>query len=386
MTAADGRPVVVVASDVLWDGPWGTQQHLAVGLSRHFRVLFLEMPVSVTSPLRNPARARQLLQRLRTVDDSLAVAAPVGVPPQDRPAMRNPNAARIARFTVRALRRLGWPLPSVLVAGYLYAWRMVPRLGAPPLVALVCDTPPDGALLADVEWASMFSRADAAVVTSPPLRAAVAGLGLAVCEIGQGVDAAGIAAAAADGEAPGLVDVARPRVGYVGTITSRIDAALVRAVAAARPDWRFVFVGARRQVHHDADDSGFDDLDNVVTVGERPRDELGRWLAGFDAAWVPYDFSPFNTASNPLKVMEYLAAGVPTVAPAFPALAATSPHTSLVPDADVVHWLAALDAAVADTDPVAADARRAYATANDWTSKADEVAAFLTDRLPARPT
>ena len=56
MTLAAEKPVIVLAGDVYWDGPWGTQQHLADALSAHFRVLFAEVPVSITSPLRDRAR------------------------------------------------------------------------------------------------------------------------------------------------------------------------------------------------------------------------------------------------------------------------------------------------------------------------------------------
>ncbi len=38
--------------------------------------------------------------------------------------------------------------------------------------------------------------------------------------------------------------IAKPRIGYAGVIDERMDLDLVRQVAAARPDWQFVFLGS----------------------------------------------------------------------------------------------------------------------------------------------
>ena len=46
-----------------------------------------------------------------------------------------------------------------------------------------------------------------------------------------------------------------------------------------------------------------------------------------DVGLLPYDFSPFNVGSFPLKTLEYLAAGLPVVATSLPAIRwLDSPH------------------------------------------------------------
>ena len=43
--------------------------------------------------------------------------------------------------------------------------------------------------------------------------------------------------------------IPRPRLGYFGVIDERIDYALLRAIAAARPDWQLVLVGPTAKVN-----------------------------------------------------------------------------------------------------------------------------------------
>ncbi|WP_448631434.1 hypothetical protein [Cellulomonas soli] len=55
MSATGNRaPLVVLASGVSWDDAWMSEKHLAVALSAHVPVLFVDPPVSYLTPLRKP--------------------------------------------------------------------------------------------------------------------------------------------------------------------------------------------------------------------------------------------------------------------------------------------------------------------------------------------
>jgi glycosyltransferase involved in cell wall biosynthesis len=101
-----------------------------------------------------------------------------------------------------------------------------------------------------------------------------------------------------------------PIIGYVGNLSARIDIALLEAVARARPQWQFVFVGS---AHFDQSILRLDALENVHFVGLRPYAEAQRFVAHFDVALIPHVDNAMTRSMNPLKAYVYVAAGVPVV-------------------------------------------------------------------------
>lgn len=381
-----GDPVVVWVTDVHWDGVWYGAQHLASRLAeRGFRVLFCEVPVSVLSPLRDRRRLRQLTHRLRRAGANLAVDAPVGIPPQDHPRMLAVNARVYARRVERVLSRLGWGPPAIIVGRSTYSWRLAALFPDAEFVANLSDTTWPFDRGEAEEQRARLTTADAAFCVSQPLvdKAAEAGVRRTLL-LPQGVDVESVQAAAARGPDAAVSAVGGPVIGCLGNLTPRTDFALIDRLAAARPDWQFVLVGAAgvlfRELEGDlaAAGVGLDARDNVHRLPPCSPDAVGAVVAAFDVAWVPYVWNEFNEASNPLKVWEYLAVGVPVVAPAFPALERMVPLVSLVPrDGGDADWLKELDAALAEAGTAARDARRAFAAANTWDSRADTLAQFL---------
>lgn len=385
----DDRPVVVWVTDVHWEGVWYGAQHLASRLAhRGYRVLFCEVPASVLSPVRDPSRLRQLGRRLRRLGPGLAVDAPLGVPPQDDVRLRGLNSRLYARRIRRTLVRLGWGMPALIVGRYQYSWRLAEHFPDAVFVANLSDTTwsTDEADAAETaEMSARLEAADAAVCVSAPLirRAEKSGVARTLL-LPQGVDAERVRSAAERGPDPTVSAVGGPVIGCLGAITPRIDFALIDTLAAARPNWQFVFVGPAGVLFRELG-TGFDAVS--VELDERPNvhrlppcapADVGSVIAAFDVAWIPYVWSEFNEASNPLKAWEYLAAGAPLVAPAFPALEPMGAVATLLGrDATDADWLDAFEAALGDDDPERAEARRGFAAANTWDQRADTLAGFF---------
>lgn len=103
-------------------------------------------------------------------------------------------------------------------------------------------------------------------------------------------------------------NLARPIIGYFGSVSQRIDFDLLAYLAIQRPRWTFLLIG---MISVDA--SILKSMPNVRLVGAKPYETLPRWAKAFDVAIVPYRADRFNLHSNPLKVREYLATGKPVV-------------------------------------------------------------------------
>jgi glycosyltransferase involved in cell wall biosynthesis len=103
--------------------------------------------------------------------------------------------------------------------------------------------------------------------------------------------------------------IPHPRLGFFGVIDERLDAGLVEAVAAARPDWQLVMIGPVVKI----DPQSLPQRPNIHYLGAKRYEELPRYLAGWDVALLPFACNEATRFISPTKTPEYLAAGKPVV-------------------------------------------------------------------------
>ena len=70
--------------------------------------------------------------------------------------------------------------------------------------------------------------------------------------------------------------------------------------------------------HYDERMSKLKGLPNVHFLGRKPYADLPAYCKGFDVALMPFRINELTLNANPLKVREYLAAGLPVVSSAIP--------------------------------------------------------------------
>jgi len=162
----------------------------------------------------------------------------------------------------------------------------------------------------------LFRKADAVIYASRHLYATEAGRATsrAAC-IGHGVDLERFSPV---GEiAPEIAALPGPRVGFFGDLrVHAIDFELIEAVARALPGVQFVLGGAQLD-----DISALRRLPNVHLFEHCPHEEMpARWRA-LDVAILPYRISPWQEASEPIKLNEIAALGLPTIGTRLPAFA-----------------------------------------------------------------
>ncbi|HEU5411612.1 MAG TPA: hypothetical protein VFU57_11370 [Candidatus Acidoferrales bacterium] len=101
-----------------------------------------------------------------------------------------------------------------------------------------------------------------------------------------------------------LAVIPRPRLGYIGLVSNRLNLGILHQLLLSRPEWHFVHFG----------DSKCLPLANVHTIAWRDPGNLDRLIANLDIGFMPY-----NCSNNkdfhcmPLKVFDYFNAGVPVV-------------------------------------------------------------------------
>jgi glycosyltransferase involved in cell wall biosynthesis len=316
-------------------------------------------------------RARRDLWRAggRRDGELFAYAPLTFLPHRRRPLL---DRARVQRRTLRA----AWPdVRSVLAAaGFQDIDLLFMEPGAPLLALLdlypharaiyrMCD---DTAAFADTPRsfpaieAETIRRVDLVVATAKRLAARAAERGAKrilylpnACEP-ERFAAPGLRPDAAVAALPG------PRAVYAGAIESWFDRDLVGEVARRLPHWSFVLIGPLR-----GGPGGLEGIPNVHLTGPRPYDELPACLMAADAALLPFRPSPMTHAIHPIKIYEYLAAGLPVVsAPLEETQAIGAPVWFAARPEEYVSALRRVE--TEGRDVAAVSARRAFARRHSW--------------------
>ena len=161
----------------------------------------------------------------------------------------------------------------------------------------------------------LVQRADLVVTTSEPLQQARQVQRSDVVLMRHGVDYDHFAQAwrTPPPLPQDLAAVRKPIFGFFGLIHHWTDLALLEAVARLRPNYSFVLLGDCR-----IDAASLKGCENVVMLGRRPYAELPAYCAAFDAGMLLFKRTAMTRNINPIKMYEYLAAGLPVISTSLP--------------------------------------------------------------------
>ncbi len=385
-----GRDIVCVGfAD--WDTElWTNQHHLMSRLATENRVLFVE-----SLGLRRPQLAGRDLARIarrlrrgvappREVD-GLHVLSPLVLPLHGNALVRALNGRLLPALVRRAARHLGMHRP-ILWAYVPQAEALLPALD-PSLVVYHCVD--DIAAQPGIDAASFraaerrfVERADLVLASAPTLAERMRKLvqdthgGAHVVQAPNVADTALFATALE----PGPIDAAlaalpRPRIVFTGAIVAtKLDLPLILALARARPQWSFALVGPIGPGNPRMDVSMLRAEPNIHLLGPRSYSELPAVLRGAQAGLIPYAANTLTRSIFPMKVYEYLAAGLPILATPLPALAEV-PDVATAPDARGIAELIEREL-IADSPERRAERSRAAAL-HSWERRLEEIAAAI---------
>jgi glycosyltransferase involved in cell wall biosynthesis len=386
-----GREIVCVGFADWETDLWTNQQHLMSRLARENRVLFVE-----SLGLRRPQLAgrdlARIVRRLRRglraprAVDGLHVLSPLVAPLHGNAAVRALNRRLLRAQARRAARRLDMSRPIL--------WAYVPQAEAliealdPEHVVYHCVD--DAAAVEGIDAESFraterrfLAQADLVLASAPALATRMRELSGNVLYAPNVADTALFARALEPSSEsdPALAALPRPRIVFTGAIVAtKLDVPLLAALARSRPEWSFALVGPVGPGDPRTDVSALRELPNIHLLGPRAYTQLPAVLRAADAGLIPYARNPITESVFPMKVYEYLAAGLPVVATQLPALADVA-EVLTAPDAEGIERL--LGQAIATDSPQRRAERSRTAAAHSWERRLEEIAAAV-EALPAK--
>lgn len=396
-----GKDIVCISS-LDWGAMWTSKQQIMNRLAKTNRVLYVEEPVTMLAPLKVPARWRRwsaLMPRLNRVDAGLWTLTPPPLLPfgNMRPEVNRANQSVLARYIRWALDRLYFDeeyvfwtyLPTsvalldLLEAGPAQGERAAQR--RPSLVVYHCVdehsafpgfVSPDVVKKYDDE---LTRRADLVITTSENLRRSRQTLNPNTHTVLNAADVE-IFNKALD---PGLLVPAEltaipaPRLGVVGMHDSRLDLEAIEAIACADPAWHVVLIGPLKPGQ--VDEQRLRRLSNVHLLGEKMRAQLPGYLKGMAVALIPYRANELTRNIFPLKLFEYLAAGLPVVAGGLPELADFAATIGIAGSPEEYPGL--IREAIASDTAEKREARVALAAQNTWDNRVRRISGLVEDAL-----
>lgn len=147
--------------------------------------------------------------------------------------------------------------------------------------------------------------------------------------------------------------------------------------ARMRPEWSFALLG---RIAVEVGNIRFlTDLPNLHHLGQKKFSELPAYCAAFDVALIPMKMNELTLNVNPLKLREYLAAGVPVV---------SSPLPEVLRYKDVVKFATTADELIKATEEWLKQDRKELApilsqrVANEsWDAKVEEISSIIDEAL-----
>jgi glycosyltransferase involved in cell wall biosynthesis len=388
-TLLRGENIIIFSSDD-WDSGLKTSKyHIARQLARHNRVLFVNS-IGLRAPTAGARDIGRALRKLgsflcgaRKVPEGLHIYTPIVVPffrgSSPIKAINGVLLRLVMRWLTFRLR-----LFNPIVFAFLPTFNDVVGTLGEKAIFYYCIDDMRGYRGVDLDWFSreeerLLLRANCTISSARQLTEEFRARGYRAYYVPHGVDWVRFRTAL-DDDLPlpeDMRDIPAPRLGFYGFLSDEwIDYPLLKRMAGEHPDWHIVLIGRPK--------AGMDMATllpepNIHYLGLKSFDQLPAYTRHFDVGLIPFGINPLTLHSNPLKLLEYLAGGLPVVVTDIPEARAYQEAVRIARSQE--EYIAQCWAALQDNTPSARERRSRLAQEHSWEKRIEAISEIVCARI-----
>jgi glycosyltransferase involved in cell wall biosynthesis len=266
-------------------------------------------------------KLKSFTEPIREVEPNIFVMNPLAIPAYGSKAVVSFNQKFLISQVKRALKKLG--MKNVINIVFNPAAGMIAgKLGETELIYYCVDEytaftgVTDGLRLIEED---LFRQSDLVIVSAEKLFESKKAFNPNTYIIRHGTDWRHFRKSLDEAtEIPAEIkDLPKPIIGFHGLLADWVDFELLKKTAEHFKNGSLVLIG---KIAVDAEKKVkiLDGVANIHFLGRKPYTELPNYCKGFDVALNPFEINELTLAANPLKVREYLAAGLQVVSTDIP--------------------------------------------------------------------
>lgn len=224
---------------------------------------------------------------------------------------------------------------------------------------------------------ALIGKSDLIVANSPQLAAFARKFNSQSFDVGQGVDLSAYDLSLEFKEPAEFESIPKPRIGYIGDITSlRLDADLIYELAKSKPDYSFVMIGRVDKLFAAHAMNG---LQNVHFLGSVAKNVVPTYMSALQVCLNPQLLNELTVGNYPRKVDEYLALGKPVIATKTDTMELFRQHSYLCSSVD--DYQEAVEKALQEDSEEKAGQRIAFAHSHSWKNNVTEIFKYIQEAL-----
>ena len=359
------KRVVILSTADFASAVWTNKQYLARELARRMPVTYIET-FGTRQPTFGAADLRRMLGRLRSnrsveasspTTSGVDVVRPKVIPFHGSAALRVVNKYLVKHLPVETDGAVLWTFSPVT---YGLEERFARTVYHSADLLHTQHSSPEVCLAAE---AALLTKADCVIASSLGVQNHLRSMGRDDVLLWENVADTALFEAAHE--------TRQPRAVFAGNLTtSKVDFELLRSLATAGVS---VIVAGPTSIDGTSAQREMEDLlalPNIHYVGSLPPGELARVLASSMVGLIPYRLNEYTAGVFPMKVYEYLAAGLRVVSTALPSLEQTASDDVVLAGGE--SFVNAVQSGFDSWSEHAMTRRRALARSHSWQARGEQ--------------
>ncbi len=320
-----GRNILCFSHD--WTGDPLSKTHLMRVLSKDNRILWINaianrMPTASTKDVKRIfSKLKRFTEPIKEVEPNIFVLNPLAIPTYGSSLVRGFNQKFLLSQVKKAMRKLGFENPLNMVFNPA-AGLLAGKLNESEIIYYCVDDYTEftgvASGLKEIEE-ELFRKSDMVIVSAEKLFDDKQKYNRNTFIIRHGTDWRHFRKSLDEAtKIPDEIkDLPKPIIGFHGLLADWVNYELIKKIAEKYSHGSVVLIG---KIAVDAEEKVkvLDGIKNVHFLGRKPYETLPNYCKGFDVALNPFVINELTLAANPLKVREYLAAGLQVVSTDIP--------------------------------------------------------------------